>query len=152
MLSDWSLYTMGVHGVRVVSASLFNCASLRSSKNRGNYPKAFFSKKKRSSLQNGCAYSLSLYIIQVRAPGGPYFHISWFAFKKGQPLVTLIVTFDCVLWSATVFRHCSALFSGLKSLLHNGCSWCICCFCIVISYCSIKFIENKKNYISEDTG
>ena len=88
----------------------------------------------------------------VRAPGGPYFHNSWFAFKKGQPLVTLIVTFDCVLWSAAVFRHCSALFSGLKSLLHNGCSWCICCFCIVISYCSIKIIENNKNYISEDTG
>ena len=47
------------------------------------------------------------------------------------------------------FRHCSALFSGLKSLLHNGCSWCIC---IVISYCSIKVIENIQNYISEDTG
>ena len=57
---------MGVHGVRVVSASLFNCASLRSSKNRGNYPKAFFSKKNRSSLQNGCAYSLSLYKMGAR--------------------------------------------------------------------------------------
>ena len=87
---------MGVHGVRVVSASLFNCSSLKSSKNRGKYPKAFFSEKKRvfsakwvrilpESLQIGCAHL-----------GGPYFHNSWFAFKKGQPLVTLIVTFDCV--------------------------------------------------------
>ena len=66
---------MGVHGVGIVSASLFNCALLRSSKNRGNYQKAFFSKKNGLLCKMG-AHTPLVSTKWVRAPGGPYFHNS----------------------------------------------------------------------------
>ena len=127
MLSDWSLYTMGVHCVCVVLALLSNIVPVKSSNTDEDHLSIWYSKKKWFSLQNGYAWGTS------------------------YPEKVAIIPSSIILWISTSFSLHPNPFPSFPILkqksVHNARAWCMWYFCIVFSYCSIKIIGNNQNYL-----
>ena len=95
---------------------------------------------KKKSLQNGCAYPPGLCKMGVRAPMVSIFMFIFFFFfaqSSGSPDGDDVHL--CSMICKCVYTLRFPAF-GLKSL-QDGCALRMCCFCIVIQYCSIKIIK-----------
>ena len=118
---------MGVHCVCVVFALLFNIVPLKSSNTDEDHVSIWYSKKKWFSLQNG------------------------FAWGTSYPEKVAIIPSSIILWNFHVLFSPPQSFPILSNFEAKICTQCACmvyvCFCIVNSYCSIKIIENNKNYL-----
>ena len=130
---------MVVHGAYVVSALLFHIVPSKSSKIiRIKYLKILVKKNIFStkwvcvppwSLQNGRA-----------CPHGLYFHVHLlFFFAQSSGSTDGDDVHLCSMICKRVYTLRFPAF-GLKSL-QDGCALRMCCFCIVIQYCSIKIIK-----------
>ena len=107
--------------------------------------KIFYSKE-RVSLQNGCAYTRGLYYMRVHAPIVSMFVFFLFraAFQNRQSFGNTDTDDDNDVHLCSMICKCVYMLRfpafGLKSL-QDGCALRMCCFCIVIQYCSIKIIK-----------
>ena len=114
LLSDWSLYTMGVHCVCVVFALLLNIVPVKSSNTDEDHLSIWYLKKKKwFSLQNG------------------------FAWGTSYPEKVAIIPSSIFLWNFHVLfsppESLSILSNFEQKSVRNARAWCMCCFCIVIS-------------------
>ena len=92
------------------------------------------------SLQNGCAYPLGLCKMGVRAPMVSIFMFMFFSFSRKAvvALMVMMLSYVPMICKCVYTLRCPAF--GLKSL-QDGCALRMCCFCIVIQYCSSKIIK-----------
>ena len=109
--------------------------------------KIFYSKEN-VSLQNGCAYTRGLYMSLLHARACPFVFFLFRAASQNRQSFGNTDTDDdnddndvhlCSMICKRVYTLRFPAF-GLKSL-QDGCALRMCCFCIVIQYCSIKITK-----------
>ena len=122
LLSDWSLYTMGVHCVCVVFALLFNIVPVKSSKTDEDHLSIWISKKKRFSLQNG------------------------FAWGTSYPEKVAIIPSSIILWNFHVLFSPPQSFPILSNFEAKICTQCAC-MVYVVSALLIHIVPSKSSKI-----
>ena len=106
LLSDWSLYTMGVH-----CALLSNIVPVKSSSTDEDHLSIYYSKKKWSSLQNGFAWGTSY---PEKVPAIPSSIILWnfnvlFSPPQSFPILSNFeakICTQCACMVYVLFLHC----------------------------------------------
>ena len=128
---------MRVHGVCVASGIVISYCFIKIIENNKNYLKILF-EKERFSLQNGCAYPLGLCKMGMHTPMVSIFMLMFFFAQRSGSTDGDDVELSPMICKCFYTLRCPAF--GLI-FLHNGCTWCTCCFCSVIQLCFTKIIK-----------